>query len=203
LSKDAWLNWYPEREVEEGVRKFTRMLKEAGSRRVLDFGCGTGRNTVYLASLGLETHGFDWSEAAIAAARGELSRAGLNAALRVLDMNETPFPYPDSYFDAVLVMRVMHHTYVEKIKRITAEIGRFTKSSGLLYIEVPAYERAHRPNPCSEPEPGTFVPSSGDEAGVPHHFFRKEELVSLFPDFAPLDLEVKYDYHYRFTARKR
>jgi SAM-dependent methyltransferase len=138
----------------------------------------------------------------VATAKDELSRAGLDADLRVWDMNETPLPYPDSYFDAVLVMRVMHHTYVEKIKRIAAEIGRLTKRGGLLYAEVPAYERAHRPYPCTEPEPGTFLPSSGDEAGIPHHFFRREELVSLFPGFVPLELEVKYDYHYCFTARK-
>jgi SAM-dependent methyltransferase len=61
LSKDAWLNWYPEREVEEGVRRFAQALKEASSPRVLDFGCGTGRNAVYLARFGFRMHGFDWS----------------------------------------------------------------------------------------------------------------------------------------------
>lgn len=182
---------------------FARLLKEAGSSRVLDFGCGTDRNTVYLDRLGFEIHGFDWSEAAVTAARRELSHAGLGADLRVWDMNETPFPYSDSYFDAVLVLRVMHHTYVEKIEHMAGEISRITKSGGLLYLEVPAYERAHRPLPCSEPEPGTFVPSSGDEAGIPHHFFRNEELASLFSDFTPLELDVKYDYHYCFTARRR
>ena len=203
MNKDAWLNWYPDREVEEGVVRFSRLLKESGSSRVLDFGCGTGRNTAYLTGLGFETHGFDWSEAAVAAAKQELSRASLSADLRVWDMNETPFPYSDSYFDAVLVMRVMHHTYLEKIGRITAEIGRITRGGGLLYLEVPAYERAHRPVPCTEPEPGTFVPSNGDEAGIPHHFFKKEELTSLFPNFTPLELDVKYDYHYCLTARRK
>ena len=203
MSKDSWLNWYQDREVEEGVIRFSHLLKEAGSSRVLDFGCGTGRNTVHLAGLGFETHGFDWSEASVATAKNELSQAGLGADLRVWDMNETPFPYTDSYFDAVLIMRVMHHTYAEKIRRIASEIGRFTKSGGLLYTEVPALELAHRPTPCTEPEPGTFVPSTGDEAGVPHHFFRKEELTSMFSDFISLELDVKYDYHYCFTARRK
>jgi SAM-dependent methyltransferase len=85
-------------------------------------------------------------------------------------MNETPLSYPDSYFDAILVMRVMHHTYAEKVNRISAEIGRITRSGGILYAEVPAYELVHRPLPCTEPEPGTYVPSSGDEKGTPHHF---------------------------------
>ena len=107
MSKDAWLNWYPEREVEEGVVRFSRLLKESGSSRVLDFGCGTGRNTVYLARLGFETHGFDWSEAAVAAAKQELSRAGLGADLRVWDMNETPYPYSDAKRCASVIIRVI------------------------------------------------------------------------------------------------
>lgn len=131
MSKDAWLNWYQDREVEEGVVRFSRLLKEDGSSRILDFGCGTGRNTVYLAGLGFETHGFDWSGASIETAKQELSRAGLSADLSVWDMNETPLPYTDSYFDAVLVMRVMHHTYAERVKRIAAEIARLTKSGGI------------------------------------------------------------------------
>lgn len=206
MSKDAWLNWYLDRRVEEGVIRFSSLLlSEFGTsrRRVLDFGCGTGRNTVYLAKLGFKAYAFDWSEASIRVTKQELSHEGQNASnLRVWDMNETPFPYSDSYFDAVLVMRVMHHTYSEGIRRIAAEISRLTKSGGLLY-EVPAFERAHRPESCMEPEPSTFVPSSGDETGIPHHFFTKGELITLFPCFDPVELDVKYDYHYCFTARRR
>lgn len=100
-------------------------------------------------------------------------------------------------------MKVMHHIYAEKVNRIAAEITRFTKGGGILYIEAPAYERAHRPESYTEPEPGTYVHTSGDEKGVPHHFFREDELTSLFSGFAPLDLSVKYDYHYCFTALRK
>ena len=84
MSKDAWLDWYQDKRVEEGVVDFAKMLKEAAANRILDFGCGTGRNTVYLVRVGFEVYGFDWSEAAVAATKQELSREKLDANLQVL-----------------------------------------------------------------------------------------------------------------------
>lgn len=203
MSKDSWLDWYKDRRPEESLVDFARVLKEAGSSKVLDFGCGTGRNSIYFARLGFDVHGFDWSGAALEMCRKDLSRLNLRADLRVWDMNDTPLPYPDSRFDAVIVMRVVHHTYEDNIRRITAEIGRITKRGGYAYVEVPTYERAVRLElegaGSQEPEPGTFIPLTGDEAGIPHHHFKKEELIALFSDFTPQTLEERQE-HYCLTA---
>ncbi len=59
MSKDAWLDWYQDKRVEECVVDFAKMLKKAAATRILDFGCGTGRNTVYLVRVGFEVYGFD------------------------------------------------------------------------------------------------------------------------------------------------
>jgi hypothetical protein len=50
-----------------------------------------------------------------------------------------------------------------------------------------------------EPESRTFVPLDGDEAGIPHHHFGKQELLALFPKFIPKTLDEKYE-HYCLTA---
>jgi len=75
------------------VGAVAKTMREANMSKVLDFGCGTGRHTVYLANMGFEVYGFDRSEAAIGRARLELAKHGLGANLRVWDMNETPLPY--------------------------------------------------------------------------------------------------------------
>jgi len=54
-------------------------------------------------------------------------------------MNDTPLPYDDGFFDAVIAVLVLHHTCVEKIMRIASEIERVARKGGYLYVEVPAW----------------------------------------------------------------
>ena len=60
--QDTWLDWYNDRRIEENVVLLVKRLLEAKVRRVLDFGTGTGRHAVYLARIGFEVYGFDWSD---------------------------------------------------------------------------------------------------------------------------------------------
>jgi SAM-dependent methyltransferase len=52
---------------------------------VLDVGCGTGENALYLASLGKQVVGVDGSRAAIARAREKAAERGLPVAFHVAD----------------------------------------------------------------------------------------------------------------------
>ena len=203
--KDTWLDWYKDKNVEANVAAFAKILQDNGSRRVLDFGTGTGRHTVYLARMGFEVYGFDWSEAATGIARQELSKQGLNANLTVWDMTETPLPYAEGFFDGVIAVRVLHHTYVEQIGRIASEIRRIMKNGAYLYVEVPSYEEAVKQKEegirFEEPEPGTFLPLNGEEIGVPHHHFKLDEVLRFFADFNLVTLEER-NWHYCFTGIK-
>jgi len=180
--KDTWLDWYQTQQVDENVVSIAELLKQKGVSRVLDFGCGTGRHTVYLASLGFDVFGFDWSEASISVATRELSKKGLHANLQVWDMNEIPLPYDDSFFDCVLSIRVFHHTLVDKIRLIASEIQRITGRGGYIYVEVPSWHENEKieNQDAFEVEPRTLIWSKGKEANLPHHHFLREELVDLF-----------------------
>jgi len=204
--KDTWLDWYKDRRIDENVTLFVKRLLEAKVRRVLDFGTGTGRHTVYVAKMGFEVYGFDWSDAAILTTKQELCKEDVSANLTVWDMNETPLPYADGFFDAILAVKVLHHTYLEKIKRIASEIARITHNGGYLYVESPTYEEAMRQKlegmRFDEPEPGTFIPLEGEEVGVPHHHFTRNEILNIFEKFEPISLEVRNE-HYCFTGIKK
>jgi 2-polyprenyl-3-methyl-5-hydroxy-6-metoxy-1,4-benzoquinol methylase len=70
--------------------------------RALDLACGEGQNAIWLASLGWEVTGVDFSEVAIAKARARAERDGVDVAFLCADLLEYE---PDrSRFDLVLLL---------------------------------------------------------------------------------------------------
>jgi SAM-dependent methyltransferase len=206
MNQDTWLYWYwgKEDRVEPEVLRLGLMFKEKGIGSVLDAGCGTGRHTVYFAQQGFRVSAFDQSEAAVQRARGLLKDKRLDAKLLVWDMTKTPWPYKDSEFDAVIAVRVIHHTNMRAIERIVHEMMRVTREGGYLYVESPTYEKAMRQKAdgvrSEEIEKGTFLPLEGEEKGILHHHFTEQELRELFKNI--VDLRIREE-HYCLTAVKK
>lgn len=80
--------------------------KGAFTGRVLDVGCGTGENTLYLASLGLDVVGIDSAPTAIARAQDKARRRGLTAEFHVA----SAFALRDlgQMFDSILDCSFLH-----------------------------------------------------------------------------------------------
>jgi cyclopropane fatty-acyl-phospholipid synthase-like methyltransferase len=74
----------------ESREELTELVEEGGleSCRVLDIGCGTGTNVVYLASRGFEASGLDISRVALRKARSKASRRGANCRFYRLDFTD-------------------------------------------------------------------------------------------------------------------
>ena len=95
---------------------------------VLDAGCGTGRCSFPIASLGFKVIGIDISEKAIEVARQEAEKAKLSITFQEGDIEALPFE--DNTFDIVFCGGVLHHfpdsTKAEKeIYRVLKEKGKF------------------------------------------------------------------------------
>ncbi len=208
MSSDSWLYWYWGKEgtVDNEIPILEQFFKKKSVSKILDLGCGTGRHVIYFAKRGYQVSGFDWSEAAVTRARELVRAENLTADLRVWDMTRNPFPYDDSQFDAILAMRVIHHTTLEKISRIMREVVRVTKQGGLLFLQVPTYEEALRlkeeGSKLAEVEPGTFLPLEGDEKGILHHHFTRGELLFLLVNYSLVDLVIR-DEHYCAKALRK
>lgn len=53
-----------------------------------------------------------------------------------------------------------------------------------MFLQVPSYESETFDSGTIWAEPGTLIARGGPEKGVPHHFFKKDELLAMFPGYA-------------------
>jgi SAM-dependent methyltransferase len=106
------------------------MARLPSGARVLDAGCGTGRNLVELASIG-NASGVDPSEEAVAFCR----RRGLED-VRCAGIEKLPFE--DGQFDVLLAADVLEH--VRDDRDALAELRRVAVTGGWLVITAPAYQ---------------------------------------------------------------
>ncbi len=208
MSSDTWLSWYwgKEDKVEADVPKLVHLFRQNHVSKILDVGCGTGRHAIHFARRGFRVSGFDWSDAAVKRAK-ELTRTKkLSIDFKAWNMTSLPYPYRDDSFDAVLAIKVIHHTNVTAVKGIIGEIERVTRGGGFLYLQAPSYEKALRlkneGSKSEEIEPGTFLPLTGEEKGILHHYFTTEELLSLLDRFQVVSMQLREE-HYCVTARRK
>lgn len=68
--------------------------------KILDYCCGAGSNTWFLAREGFDTYAFDGSESAIKKAKKRFAEENLQADLRVRDALE--LDYDNDFFDCVI-----------------------------------------------------------------------------------------------------
>jgi SAM-dependent methyltransferase len=120
--------WYRgRRTVLDGVIADLRL--SAGAR-ILDAGCGSGRNMVELARVGTVT-GIELSETSVDLARARA--AGEVLAGSVLDM-----PFADDSFDLAVSLDVIEH--LEDDLGALRELRRTVVPGGSLLLTVPAYQ---------------------------------------------------------------
>jgi SAM-dependent methyltransferase len=141
--------------------------------RVWDVGCGTGRHTVFFARLGFDAYASDDSPAALERLREALAAEGVAAASALADMEEAPFG--GTLFHAIVIWNVIQHARSDKIARVLANLRDRLVPGGYLALCVKS-SKAEEAGRGEEVEPGTWVMAHGMEAGVPHHYFTREEI---------------------------
>ncbi len=98
--------------------------------RILDAGCGSGRNMVDLAHHGTVT-GVELSGASVALARER-------AAGEVLEGSVMDMPFDDATFELAVSLDVIEH--LQDDVGALHELRRVTKPGGALLVTVPAYQ---------------------------------------------------------------
>jgi SAM-dependent methyltransferase len=119
---------------------FDQLLKGRfdSARRVLDAGCGEGRNLHYLLSQGRECFGIDRTPAAIEEIRALAARLApsLPAANFVAGELDA-LPWPDRHFDVVICSAVLHFSRDEAhFDRMVDEMWRVLARGGVFFARL-------------------------------------------------------------------
>lgn len=133
--RDAYTNWSttydtdtnPTRDLDQEVTRAT--LGHLRVDRVLELGCGTGKNTTLLAQLGKEVQALDFSEGMLERARTRVQAP--NVTFTVADLTQ-PWPCRDKSFNLIVANLVLEH--LADLGSIFAEARRCIVPGGQLFI---------------------------------------------------------------------
>ena len=114
--------------LERALRSFVRRL--SGPRRVLDLGCGPGRDLDYLGAMGCRVIGLDLSTGMLAQARRRLPTAPLLCA----DLRRLPLA--DACLDGVWASASLLHLPRAEMPAALGGIARCLRPAGVLYLSL-------------------------------------------------------------------
>jgi len=99
---------------------------------VLDIGCGTGENALYLAENGFSVVGIDLSNRAIAAAKEKAIERKLKVNFRIA--NALSLDFKNGYFDNAIDSGLFHTFNDNDRVDFASEIGRVLKQDGRYFM---------------------------------------------------------------------
>ena len=177
------------KDVGPEIKKYVKVLKRKKYKKVLDLGCGTGRNTIYLAKQGFLVYALDISKTGVAITKKKAKLLDLkNIKFKVADMKRTS--YPNNYFDAIVCMFSLSHGLLKDNQDAIDEIYRILKLKGMLITELMSV----KDKTCGkgkEIEKNTFLGGMEDDKHMLHHYFTRDEIKMLFSKFSNIKISPK------------
>ena len=139
-----------------------RLASEGGfAGAVLDAGCGTGENTLHVASLGLAVLGVDVAETALAMARQKAVTRGIDVEFAAADAFH--LERLGRRFETVMDCGLFHTLNSDERPGYVASLASVTKQHGTLYVLCFSDDRPDTgPHPVRQEElRAAFQPSNG------------------------------------------
>ncbi|MDD2753115.1 MAG: class I SAM-dependent methyltransferase [Candidatus Portnoybacteria bacterium] len=115
---------------------FTK-IKKAEGIKVLDIGCGGGRNAELLVKLGFDVYACDCAGAMVRFTKKRIAKISGKMARNIVSAPMTSLPYPDGFFDYAVSIGTYHNACsFQELRTAFSETARILKSGGKLVLAV-------------------------------------------------------------------
>tara|TARA_Y100000310_G_C20581494_1_gene763223 strand:+ start:418 stop:1068 length:651 start_codon:yes stop_codon:yes gene_type:complete len=172
------------------LKKILLFIKKKKIKKILDFGCGNGRNSFFLKNQGFEIFSID-SVKVINKHKTAFKKADIH--IQSYNIKTTKVPFKAKSFDAIIAWRVLHRglkNYRQELKEV---LRHLLKNDGYLIVAVSTDQdikldgdrRKHK-----EIEKNTFEYISKGVKNKRHYYSKKEILSGdEFPGFKVISLD--------------
>ena len=172
---------------------FATLLGSTDHKKVIDLGCGQGRDAISLALRGFDVTATDLSVVALQRAGVLAEQANAHVEFARLDLSRPPYPWPDSYFSGVFSYLSLHYFPTTVTREIFAEIRRIIRPDGVFLFVVrstrdPIFGRGE------ELEPEMFLLD-----GHIRHFFSIPHARSMMKNWQILNTEELVGHYLDFN----
>ena len=131
----------------DDMDKFTEMIKPKA--KILDLGCGTGNETLYLSGLGYNVTGVDFSDEMLAIAKAK------DPITTYINQDLDNLKFPENSFDHAIAVGALHYLPKTNVPKCLGNIYKILRPEGLIFVKVWEGESAEITIPAK------FPPNSG------------------------------------------
>lgn len=116
------------------VKELTKLLKRGA--KVLDLGCGDGRDTLFMLKHGFSVVAVDAVDVAIERLKHRAAAHRVDDRLQVHILDVMELPLPEAEYDAVVGVTILDHLYEDQRSQLLDRIKQGVRPGGYIAVEM-------------------------------------------------------------------
>lgn len=201
------------------------LKKNVPKGRVLDYGCGSGNNSIFFIQKGYEVYGVDIENVVLDLVEKNLRFWNVDTKLvttnfSIITPDSTSLPFADGFFDFILSNQVLCYLpSEEQIKKICKEFSRCLRPGGVVFFTMMGPKNYYITHHAKQIHGGRYFEISIDDPAHRLYGLREliylvrdvDELKSLFSEFECVStgyfdqsmLDMVSNFYWIFIGKKR
>lgn len=174
------VNEFFNEEPSEFLVEFFSKVENPQSFKVLDIGCGGGRNAEMLVRMGFDVSACDLHESMVQATVERIAKLDKEAASKIIMADMSHLPYEDMVFDYIVSNGVFHNVKsLDELKSCVKEASRVLKNNGTIALNIFSSAVIDPTLTVMPGEEYTYITPQG----LPMVLVPKDYLVGLLKDY--------------------